>query len=194
MTIRTVDIVGYEGKYQVTDDGKILSLPNTSRKRVRELKPEIFGNKVLSYERVSLCTEGKITRYLVHRLVATAFIPNPENKPQVNHIDNNGLNNLYTNLEWVTHKENMTHSAKQGRQNECRALGIAVSAKKARQETLYQMRQLLGHRFIGINYIPKRCYVTFVCKYCGNTYSLRIDTPPVQRGGICRGCFIKMKR
>ena len=53
-------------------------------------------------------------RFQVHRLVAEAFIPNPENKPFINHIDNNGLNNHIENLEWCTHKENTKHSLKNG--------------------------------------------------------------------------------
>lgn len=52
----------------------------------------------------------------VHRLVARYFIPNPHDKPCVNHIDNNTQNNVVTNLEWVTHKENSAHAVKQGRQ------------------------------------------------------------------------------
>lgn len=53
--------------------------------------------------------------YSVHRLVAKAFIPNPDNKPEINHIDNNTRNNIVTNLEWVTHAENMQHCHAQGK-------------------------------------------------------------------------------
>lgn len=58
---------------------------------------------------------GKGKRRYVHRLVATAFVPNPENKPEVNHIDCNPLNNRADNLEWVTHKENMGYAYSLGR-------------------------------------------------------------------------------
>lgn len=61
------------------------------------------------YKYVNLTDNGKVKRRLVHRLVAIAFIPNPDNKPIVNHIDSNRKNPKCTNLKWVTHKENSEH-------------------------------------------------------------------------------------
>lgn len=61
------------------------------------------------YMRVRLMTDGKRHHFKVHRLVAQAFIPNPNGKPQVNHIDGNNRNNSYTNLEWVSDEENKAH-------------------------------------------------------------------------------------
>lgn len=190
MSVQTVDIKGYEGKYQVTSDGKVLSLPNISRKGIRELKPDICKHKHTSYKRVTLCKNGKIKRYMVHQLVAQAFVLNPDNKPHVNHIDNNGLHNFDTNLEWTTPEENMRHSAKQGRQDECRLLGIKAASKKARQLTLNKMKQLMGTRLIKVEYKnPRRCFITFHCKHCGNIYTKRADTPAIKRAGICRECI-----
>lgn len=67
-------------------------------------------NNGFGYEYVMLSLNGKYKQYKVHRLVANAFIPNPENKPFVNHIDCNRGNNYYKNLEWCTQKENINYA------------------------------------------------------------------------------------
>ena len=79
-------------------------IPHYIRERV--LKQGIDNN----YKKVSLKINGKFNTRGVHRLVALSFIPNPDNKPQVNHIDGNPSNNLVTNLEWVTNSENQLHA------------------------------------------------------------------------------------
>jgi len=73
-----------------------------------------FGKSIIpaqmdGYKMIWLITDGKSKKFRVHRLVAEAFIPNPDNKPEVNHIDGNRTNNTVTNLEWVTSKENTDH-------------------------------------------------------------------------------------
>lgn len=73
-----------------------------------------IGKFNTGYARTVLCVNGKATSKGVHRLVAEAFIPNPEGKPQVNHKDGNKLNNCVANLEWVTPKENMQHAKRLG--------------------------------------------------------------------------------
>lgn len=98
------DVIGYEGFYWVSDLGGIKS------------RYRILGSSLNSkgYVRVKLCRGGTKTSKLVHRLVAEAFIPNPENKPQINHKDGNKRNNQITNLEWVTSKENIQHQFSTG--------------------------------------------------------------------------------
>ena len=88
--------------YLVYEDGRVQN-SNTGR----FLKPEITRN---GYARVTLCTRGSTQRFLLHRLVAMRFLPNPENKPCVNHLDGDKLNNSVCNLEWTTHSENEYHS------------------------------------------------------------------------------------
>lgn len=90
--------------YVIYDNGMIFS-----KKRGIFLK--IHSDKK-GYQVVGLTINGKQVTKRVHRLVANAFIPNPENKPQVNHIDKNKSNNDVSNLEWVTASENMIHALK----------------------------------------------------------------------------------
>ena len=84
--------------------------------KIKSFKQDKVNGKILKYsllegyERVGLSNEDKIKHFLVHRLVAEAFIDNPENKPQVNHKDGNKLNNNVHNLEWVTLEENRSHA------------------------------------------------------------------------------------
>ena len=100
------DIVGYEGLYQITSDGKVYSLYSH-----RYIKTHITK---CGYERIKLYKNHKSCQYDVHRLVAEAFIPNNDNKEQVNHIDGNKLNNNVSNLEWVTRLENIHHAYNAG--------------------------------------------------------------------------------
>jgi len=75
------------------------------------LKPATDGN---GYLRVGLQIKGVLETRKVHRLIAQAFIPNPDNKPEINHKDFNKKNNCVSNLEWCTRAENMAHAAKGG--------------------------------------------------------------------------------
>ncbi len=93
------DIDGFNGDYQVSTQGRIRSF---KRKKIMYLKPQLVNG----YERVHLNCDNKKHYLFVHRIVATAFIPNPKNKPEVNHLDENPRNNNVTNLDWVTSKEN----------------------------------------------------------------------------------------
>ena len=95
--------------YLVTSQGRVLSLKdNKGNDRIKELKPQIINSGYLT---VVLYKNGKQYRKTIHRLVAQAFIPNPDNKPQVNHIDENKRNNHVSNLEWATAKENINYGS-----------------------------------------------------------------------------------
>ena len=103
------DVVGYEGLYKVSNLGNVFSIPRqgTHSKEKYFLKK---NKDRKGYLHVTLFKKCKSFNTGVHRLVAEAFIPNPKNKPQVNHIDGNKENNCVNNLEWVTNEENMQHS------------------------------------------------------------------------------------
>ena len=113
------DVVGYEGLYQVSNFGRVRSLErkisygNTQyTKRAMNMKVTVGKNL---YCRVTLTKDGKQSQVYVHRLVAEAFLPNPDNLPEVDHIDANPSNNNLSNLHWVSHKENMDHMIELGR-------------------------------------------------------------------------------
>lgn len=112
---------GYEGLYIVSDEGEVLSLPrevcarNGSgeiivHRKARNITPHLRGRDGLMYLAVTLTKDGKSVSYSVHRLVAKAFIPNPDNLPEVNHKDRDTTNNCVDNLEWCTHQYNIEYS------------------------------------------------------------------------------------
>ena len=101
------DIPGYEGFYQVSDLGNIRSIRFN---KIRNMKSwDSHG-----YRAVELCMNNNRYTVGIHRLVALTFIPNPENKPEVNHKDRNKSNNNVENLEWVTQSENVAHAYRHG--------------------------------------------------------------------------------
>lgn len=96
------EVVGSNGQYLVSNTGKV-----KTAKTGRILKPAVDQR---GYERVCLFKMDRCKTFKVHRLVATAFIPNEEMKAQVNHKDGNKRNNCVENLEWMTNAENMHHA------------------------------------------------------------------------------------
>lgn len=109
-----------DGLFEVHASGEIFRNTNHGKKKC---KP--FGtSRNKKYLAVSTCIRGKQKHFYVHRLLAEAFIPNPENKPQVNHIDGDSKNNSLENLEWVTASENIRHAY---------AIGLAPTLKTAEE-------------------------------------------------------------
>lgn len=109
------EIFGYEDYYSVSNLGNV--------KRIKSKKNLVIKYKKNGYAFVCFSKKGKIKYYHVHRLVAQAFIDNPENKPQVNHINGIKSDNNVRNLEWVTSSENAIHSYKH--LNRTRIVGLA---------------------------------------------------------------------
>lgn len=99
-------VVGFEFGYEVSNKGRIKSLERVKVAKNKLMTPKASTNK---YPFIALRKEGKTHQLRVHRLVAQAFIPNPENKPEVNHKDRDVSNNNVENLEWVTKRENCIH-------------------------------------------------------------------------------------
>lgn len=109
------DIKGYEDLYAITTFGRVWSYKNQ-----KFLRPGLDKD---GYQLVNLCVNYKKRTFKVHRLVAEAFIPNPDGKPQVNHKDEVKTNNSVSNLEWATIKENVNHGT-----------GIQRSAEKRKKK------------------------------------------------------------
>lgn len=111
--LNKVPIKGYEGLYEIDDLGNVYSIVHNAHRRKRVLKQ--YQNE-RGYMKVNLYDhDGKCKKRYVHRLVAEAFIENPENKPNVNHKDCNVKNNEVSNLEWCTQSENILYASKLGR-------------------------------------------------------------------------------
>jgi hypothetical protein len=152
-------IKGFEGLYKIHISGKIVRLKrlvNFSPNKIVKKPLTVLPKKVVRprltkkrYLRVDLSGKGnKKYRKFVHVLVAEHFLPNPDNKPEVNHKDLDKSNNWYWNLEWVTRKENIAHAYKNGafiskpkRKGHAKLLEDDVRKIKASPKTLKELAQ-----------------------------------------------------
>lgn len=177
-------IEGYEGYFEVSNYGKIRSLTrqitksNGKVQKVygQELRPFIRdSSKITSVKhyRIALRLNGEQKKYFVHRLVATAFIRKPKDKEVINHIDNNGLNNYYKNLEWCTAKENVAHCHNQNRQNaekvlEAQAKTVSVIKQKKMDRELARIGKTYGFltvtNIVGFDTKTKTQDIRIQCK------------------------------
>lgn len=135
---------GYKGRYQVSNTGKVRRIIASYRGRVRELKLTTRDKKNSEHLSVRLSDEnGKVTSVYVHRLVAKAFIPNPNNLPNVCHKDDNPKNNKVSNLFWGTHQDNINDKMKKGRQARGESSG---HSKLKNEQVLTILREYTGKR------------------------------------------------
>ena len=107
MREKSLDFLGFPN-YTITDDGKVFCLNYHREGYKKELKPGIRRG----YNKITLCKDGKEKNISIHRLVALAFIPNPDNLPIINHKDENPSNNMVGNLEWCSIKYNNTYGTR----------------------------------------------------------------------------------
>lgn len=177
------EIHNYVGLYAVSNLGNVKSLARTiinkngrsQKYNEKLLKWDITKHEQTSYARVTLCKDHIPKRFSVHRLVAEAFIPNDNcTKNCVNHIDNNGLNNPASNLEWCTHSENMIHAQKQGRLFNSQSKGGTKGGAVGKRKMLQNAEKLVGTQVADWTilsstpsiYRAKKNYLPCKCK-CG---------------------------
>lgn len=167
-------VAGYEGIYEVSNYGNVFSLEriDSAGRRRGGFKLKQKTNKY-GYKCVNLSKNGIVTSTTVHRLVAQAFIPNPDNKPEVNHKNEDKQDNRVENLEWVTSKENQNHATLPQRRSKVKRKTIlqidsktgriiakynsSVDAKKQTGISAAHIRNCCsGHRKHAGGYIWKR--------------------------------------
>jgi predicted XRE-type DNA-binding protein len=130
------DVVGYEGLYQVSNEGRVKSLDyrRTGEESILKGRP----NRKDGYLRVNFCKDGIKKDFYIHRLTALAFLPNSENKSEVNHKNGIKADNHLENLEFTTPKENMQHAYDTGLQHK----GEKHPNSKLTEKVVLQIRDL----------------------------------------------------
>ena len=141
------DIKGYEGLYQVSDMGRV-----RSKNGVLHLNTNTYG-----YKHITLSKGDVQKTVVVHRLVADAFIDNPHNKPQINHIDGNKENNAVVNLEWVTQGENNRHAIRASLRKVKKILLVDAEGKAIRE---------FNNRMEINEYLGRNVYQDLITRCC----------------------------
>ena len=159
------DVPGYVGLYQISNYGRVKSVfrneicGNMNRKRNEKiLKPSLRKR----YYFVSLSKNGIKYNAVIHRLVAAAFIPNPENKPCIDHIDGDRANNHADNLRWVTVKENQNNPITKSK-------WIGKKAKPHHEKAVEQIKNgIVVNVFVSIQEAARKgnFSATAICKVC----------------------------
>lgn len=172
------DIVGYENHYQVNELGQIRTLKNSSLQKAGTiLKSQI--NKKNGYVYQMVYKDGKQKLLRVHRVVANAFLPNPNNLPQVNHKNGNKNDNRVQNLEWCTQEQNMLHAFKIGlaKPSDKQKRAIAETNKAKRKAVVFKQGSNV-QVFESISKASKETglSISTISRYCrgiraGNIYS-----------------------
>lgn len=135
------DVKGYEGLYQISNFGNVMSLNYRNTSNPQKLTPK--KNKD-GYLWVELRKNAMPKPFLIHRLVAMAFIPNPNNYPVINHKDENKSNNNFFNLEWCTHSYNVLYSLKKHSRNGCGIKRVKKSGEPYKYKGMIIQKTLDG--------------------------------------------------
>lgn len=143
------DIPNYEGLYQVSSHGRVKSFRQSTKCHCEKeyiLKPHLANN---GYYQVTLYDNTVKHKFSVHRLVAEAFIPNPNGYPQVNHKDENRLNNLVTNLEWCSSEYNNAYGTARIRQIDTKSTPVEQLTIDGKIIAIYRSAKI-AREIIGV--------------------------------------------
>lgn len=172
-----------DNKYFVNKQGQILSA-NPNKGFLKKQPLILNGSKDKDgYLRVDIRQDGVIKTVKVHRIVAETFIPNPQNKPTVNHIDGNKLNNSVENLEWCTNKENILHSYNSGlRPNSHLGFDVTIYCENGEIKTFKSMKECSTY----LNH--SKAYLVEKKKKYGNEFYIGKDLVKIgeQNNKLCR--------
>lgn len=160
-------VPGYEGRYDISTLGNVRTVGrfiNAPRGRTRWIPERNLSTHITArgYVQTMFKVGTKNFHQLVHRLVAAAFIDNPDHRPQVNHIDGNKLNNCVTNLEWCTSAENCAHARRENLYEQARGENGA-NAKLTNADVLAiraRLRSGETHKAISLDYQVSRTVIT----------------------------------
>lgn len=158
-------VKGYEGYYEVSNLGRIKALTRTVQGKTRNGKPcpRIVKEHIMhqpnctnGYKQIALSKDSEVKMYRVHRIVAEAFLDNPKNYPEVNHIDEDKTNNCVTNLEWCSHAYNQCYGnkpAKGERNGMARLTAAQVREIRRRRENGEKLKDIAVDYDISINHV-----------------------------------------
>ena len=145
--------------YFVSDTGNIYSLKGKNKCQEKLLKPVLTKS---GYMNISLCKDGKVYNKRIHRLVIEAFIPNLDNKPQINHIDGNKQNNNINNLEWCSASENIIHSYNVlKRKAPCAMLGRFGKESPFHKLVLQVQNNIIVGKYYGLHEANRKTGISF---------------------------------
>ena len=147
------DVLGYEGLYQVSNKGNVYSVEriNSNGRKcggiILKPRPTITG-----YLQVNLCKNGKVKSSYIHRIVAEAFVPNPNNYPEINHLDEDKANNYVKNLEWCTRKYNMNHGTRSERASQAQSKKIrAINIETGEVLTFNSTQEAISKGYFAVS-------------------------------------------
>lgn len=152
------DIKGYENKYQISNYGRVKSLLNVCWYNEKKREKILTIKTTSHYPHIRLMNKGIGKNYLIHRLVAEAFIPNPKKLPQVNHKDENKCNNCVDNLEWCTNKYNVNYGKRK------KIVKEKLSIKIEQYDLTYNLIKVWGTMNDAIRYYNNNRHICDVCK------------------------------